>query len=250
MTYIYGCGGKGEFGKKAEKIIALYNAGVRIPYSLFVDKRAFSDFLSQGVDDKTFLDFPLPKDLESELQQIPQMLYAVRSSASAEDSDSLSFAGMYDSFLMVEKGDVGQRIRQCWYSSLGKRVRLYRERNNISFVRGDMGVIIQEMILGEKSGVTFTKNPVSGEDELVIEVVNGLCEKLVSGSETPSTYFLNHKEKSRIADARLSDGELEMLIKNASKIEGLFSVPQDIEWTIRNRELYILQTRPITRYSS
>lgn len=142
---------------------------------------------------------------------------AVRSSAMIEDGKKHSYAGKFLTMLDVAPDRVMSAI---------KKVRASGPR---------MAVIVQAMIHGDVSGVAFSANPVTGMlDEIVIESVKGLGDKLVSGKVTPKTEII--RKRGRLTD-------LEKLVVKAEKY---FGYPVDVEWTRKGTKVYILQCRPIT----
>ncbi|MBW2989835.1 hypothetical protein KY358_05970 [Candidatus Woesearchaeota archaeon] len=171
---------------------------------------------------------------------------SVRSSATCEDSQKYSFAGQFDSFLNIDnEKDLIQSIIKCWNSVNSDRARAYANRNKIKDIK--MAVIIQKMVDAELSGVVFTLDPMKKTD-ILIEITKGLGENIVSGSVTPSSFYLN-KEFTIIKKNNLDDID-EDLIKSiaivAKSIETKYNQPQDIEFSIKNNETFFLQSRPIT----
>src|SRR5262249_5957411 len=157
-----------------------------------------------------------------------------------EDGTTASFAGQHETFLNIRGANaVVDHVRQCWASLFSPRAMFYRAR------RGTlhdlcMAVVVQEMALGEKSGVLFTVDPVQNRhDRMVIEAVRGLGESLVSGSITPDHYLLDRDNGSILREhitaedgARiLSNEQIEALLEMALRVEKFFGRPQDIEWT-------------------
>jgi pyruvate, water dikinase len=201
---------------------------------------------------------------------------SVRSSATAEDSPSVSFAGMFESFLNVTGGvALEAAVRECWASLYSPRLLSYRVRQNIgSDIR--MGVIVQRMVNSRKAGVMFTADPATNDrNHLVIEAAFGLGEVVVGGQVTPDHYIIDkatlgvitrdigHKPfmivraenggSTRVelgadrADAPvLTDSEIRRLAGLAVRVEEHYHTPQDIEWAIENAEVFLVQTRPIT----
>jgi pyruvate,water dikinase len=203
---------------------------------------------------------------------------AVRSSATAEDMEDASFAGQQDTYLNVQRDDLIERVKECWASLFTKRACVYRERNDISHEDAEMAVVVQEMVDATISGVLFTNDPVSGDDEMTIESAWGLGEGVVSGEVTPDRFVVdgdtgnlittdlstkrqqytwNGDETELIAVAEgkqevrtLTDDQIQALWTKAQEITDYFGEPQDIEWAIDDGELYILQSRPITSITS
>ena len=125
---------------------------------------------------------------------------------------------------------------------------IYAKEKQVSKDSTKVAVIVQEMIYGDFSGVIFTKNPINQEDNIVIEYVKGLGEKLVGGEITPNQVILdrNCNVIKQIGEDSLQKDLLSKLINIVIKIENHFKLPQDVEFTIKNHIVYILQTRPIT----
>jgi phosphoenolpyruvate synthase/pyruvate phosphate dikinase len=117
-----------------------------------------------------------------------------------------------------------------------------------------MAVVVQEMAVGEQSGVLFTADPVQNRrDRMVIEAVRGSGEPLVSGAVTPDHYLLDRCDGSIVQEFLtqdgtpiLSPGQLRGLLEMGLRLEAFFGEPQDVEWCIRDEEILLLQSRPIT----
>jgi pyruvate, water dikinase len=199
---------------------------------------------------------------------------AVRSSATAEDLPTASFAGQQASFLNV-KGDkqLVESIMRCWASLFEPRAIFYRAKHGFS--DASIAVVIQKMIDADKSGVMFTIDPATGESVVLIEATWGLGESIVGGEVSPDSYRVSktgnivdiqvsNKTKSRILDqasgataevalapekatARvLTDYEIKELTRYAVVLENHYGRPQDIEFAIENNRIWIVQTRAIT----
>lgn len=172
---------------------------------------------------------------------------AVRSSAASEDGFKNSYAGQFDTFLDVPRADLIDKINLCYDSFSDMQSEIYEHAN------GGFSIIVQTMIDAEFSGVVFTANPVNNDkDQLVIEAVTGLGEKLVSGLVTPETIIVDKDSKNLKerfigdSDVRLTDLQINQLVDTSLSIEQMAKIPVDIEWSIVNDILYILQARPIT----
>lgn len=210
---------------------------------------------------------------DSEFVVDEDKLYAVRSSAVGEDGCGNSFAGQMESFLYVKPCDIRARIQDVINSANSERIRFYREQNGLSNDDVKVGVIVQEMINSEISGVAFSSNPITGErNSIVISSVFGLGEGLVSGELNADTYTINgEKIEKNIVEKpykivfdeekqfgtkqvenedpkaeTLSEEQLKTLVKIIDEIVEIYGKPQDIEWAIADGVLYILQARPIT----
>ena len=200
---------------------------------------------------------------------------AVRSSATAEDSEAASFAGQQETFLHVRGGDqLRARIRDCWASFFSERALFYRSKKG-SLADLGMAVVVQRMVNADLAGVLFTIDAVKGRsDRMVVEVVLGLGEAAVSGAVTPDHYVIRRDGRVRkaqvheqpyaiVADAsggvverpldpkeggarKASDELLVELARLGDDLEQRSGVPQDIEWAVEQGELYVLQARPVT----
>lgn len=202
--------------------------------------------------------------------------FSVRSSSTMEDLASAAFAGQHDSFLNCSKQQVLGKIKACFASLWNDRAILYREQNNFKHLEASMAVVVQEMIPCEVAGVMFSVNPVTGNfDECMVNANYGLGESVVSGAGDVDHVILNkqsgeiieknvatHREVVRCNDSgvsaqaqnddsdklSISDVFLQQLLEVTKKIELFYRFPQDIEWGIYNDKLYILQSRPITKF--
>jgi pyruvate, water dikinase len=228
---------------------------------------------------------PMPAWLEevirsayAELPRGEGELVAVRSSATAEDTASASFAGMNETFLGVHGADaLIEAVRHCWRSLFGSRTVYYRSRRGYGQADMDIAVVVQRQISSTRAGVMFTIDPASGAlDRLVIEGAFGLGEAVVSGSVSPDRYVV---EKSTLAvlvrEVRrkelsielapdggtatrelgaeegmrpvLDEDEVVSLAEMGKRIEAHYGAPQDTEWAFDPAgKLWMLQSRPIT----
>lgn len=203
-------------------------------------------------------------------------LVAVRSSATAEDLPGMSFAGQQATYLNIRgEANLLEAIRECWASLFTGRAIFYRHENKIDSSKVKISVIVQKMVQSVVSGVMFTLNPVTNEkDRIIIEAVWGLGEMIVQGSVVPDryvvqkeTFFILSKEISEQAiqlikkgtqtleaevpkkirqNSKLSDDEIIKLAKIAQKLQDHYFFPQDIEWAKEGKDLFIVQTRPVT----
>lgn len=177
-----------------------------------------------------------PEDLAEAIGQLGFPL-AVRSSASAEDGSTASFAGQFSSYLGLHSlEEVEEAVDNCRQSVGLPSVVEYCRRNGIEPASLRMDVIVQQMIQPELAGVAFTVNPVTGAEEVVIEACLGLADGLLAGRvpPLPSSHPLLKKHAAEIEHA-------------AREIMRHFGMPQDIEFAVADGCLYILQARPITR---
>lgn len=200
-------------GSKAKQLLELQLAGFRVP-----------DFLCS------------PPDIAQAVDVLGLPL-AVRSSASAEDGRDVSFAGQFQSFLNLRSvPEVVSAVRQCEASVQADSAAAYCRKNGIDPDTLTMHVIVQRMIQPELAGVAFTVNPVTGAEEVVIDACLGLADALLAGHQT-----------ALAADHPLLAQHRPEIERVARAIQRHFGAPQDIEFAIADGELYILQSRPITR---
>ena len=202
---------------------------------------------------------------------------AVRSSATAEDAARASFAGMFKSFLNVRgEDDLVRRVQDCWASLFGARALFYRLRERVAEGEQGMAVVVQRMVQSDKAGVLFTVDPASGDrDRLVIESAWGLGEVVVSGQVQPDRFVVDKRtlailERSagrkafelvrdpgggnqrrdlapdRAAALSLTDDEVRALADLGRRDEEHEGAPQDAEFAIEGRAIYLVQTRPVT----
>ena len=200
---------------------------------------------------------------------------AVRSSATAEDLPSGSFAGQQESFLDI--GDIGalvDAVRGCWASAWSPRALAYRARQGVA-ADVSVAVVVQRMINAQASGVMFTVDPVTGLDSaLTINAAWGLGEAVVGGDVTPDTVVVDRRSgrvtrqrtaAKTVMTVRTAGGtalapvpeklrhrsslpktQAVRLARLGRRIEALFQQPMDIEWCRVEDELFILQARPVT----
>lgn len=176
---------------------------------------------------------------------------AVRSSASAEDSEAASYAGQQETYLNVEGVDaVRKAVIDCWASFFSERAIFYRNlKGSLDDLR--MAVVVQKMIDAEKAGVMFTVHPVTRRrDRMMIEAAYGLGEAVVSGEVTPDHYVVDRKGRKKKENTPhggvLSDDDLLKLTNFGLTLERHYETPQDIEWAMRDGAVYLLQSRPVT----
>ncbi len=203
---------------------------------------------------------------------------AVRSSATAEDTEAASFAGMNETFLNIIGADeVVAAVRRCWSSLFGARTIYYRAKQGLGQADMDIAVVVQRQLDVDRAGVMFTIDPATGaQDHVVIEGAFGLGEAVVSGRVSPDRYVVDksaltvrsreiHPKTAVIErlseggvavrevsgqDAMrptLTDDEARALAQIGVRIERHYGTPQDTEWAIdRDSEIWMLQARPVT----
>ena len=183
-----------------------------------------------------------------------QAACAVRSSATAEDLPSASFAGQYDSYLnVVGPGAVLRHVSRCWASLFSERAVTYRLRNGFDHREVQMAVVVQKMVVPQAAGILFTADPVTSSRKVAsVEASLGLGEALVSGLANADTFKVRDGEVvARATPARqeqpaLTDAEVLRLVQLGRRIEAHFGHPQDIEWCLAEGDFWIVQSRPIT----
>lgn len=203
-----------------------------------------------GIFDKITLPSEVKEDIRSVLSC--DKLYAVRSSGTKEDLDEFSFAGQYQSFLNTKPEDVPGRVIDCYRSMFSPVILSYLADRSIDTSDLKMSVVVQEMVASDKSGICFTIDPVTGDDKtMLIEVSEGLGEDIVSGKTVPEQYHYNWYDRcevGRTPDSKLiSSSKIEEYAGVFARIQQLFGYPCDVEFAIRDDELYILQSRRITK---
>ena len=181
------------------------------------------------------------------LEQLGPGPYAVRSSGVAEDFVDASFAGQYETVLGVDTLDdvvaAAARVRD---SGGSERVAGYREHADSD--EAPLGVLVQRLVSADAAGVMFTANPVTGDDEVVIEAVRGLGDRLMDGDVDSDRWMARGDDVEAIADSGVLDAAAaSRLVDLARRVARECGTPQDIEWAIAADELYLLQARPITQ---
>jgi len=201
--------------------------------------------------------------------------HAVRSSATAEDSPTASFAGQHDTYLnVVGTAAVLQHVSRCWASLFTERAVTYRLRNGIDHRTVHMAVVVQRMLFPQVSGIVFTADPVTGNRTVTsIDASFGLGEALVSGLVNADVYKVRDGqvtartigtkqlaidastlggtrqraiEANRREQPALTDPQIVRLAQLGRQIEAHFGRPQDIEWCLIDDAFHFVQSRPIT----
>jgi rifampicin phosphotransferase len=204
-----------------------------------------------------------------------QAAYAVRSSATAEDLPTASFAGQQDTYLnVVGSAAILDHVSLCWASLFTERAVTYRLRNGFDHRKVHMAVVVQQMIFPQAAGILFTADPVTSNRKVVsIEASFGLGEALVAGLVNPDVYKVRDGEvvartvatkqlavhalpaggtqtlaiePERQEQPVLTDAQIVRLAQLGRRIEAHFGHPQDIEWCLVDDGFQIVQSRPIT----
>ena len=222
----------------------------------------------------------IPRDLAAAITRSLAVLgehaaCAVRSSATAEDLPTASFAGQQDTYLNVT-GPVAilRHVRRCWASLFTERAVTYRLRNGVDQRTVRMGVVVQQMVFPQAAGILFTADPVTGNRRVAsVEASFGLGEAVVSGLVNADAYTVRDDEivaraiggkklaiharpgggteevaidPERQEEPALTDAQVVRLVELGRRIEAHFGRPQDIEWCLVDDGFQIVQSRPIT----
>lgn len=308
-------------GGKSASLGELSRAGIAVPPGFVVTTAAFEKFLhaadpsgqirkevagldcsdparvakASGNIRERIRNMPVPAGVAEEMQSNYRSLaenhppaVAVRSSATCEDSETASFAGLQDTYLWVTGEDrLQDQVRACWASLYNSESISYRQRLGLPENQISMAVVIQRMVDAACAGVMFTRSPTTGDKSvIVIEGCWGLGSSLVSGEVTPDRFVVNKvtgeinrrdvSEKAlehvpdpsgngvleRPVDGKrqcgscLDDASIEQLWQIGRRVEAHFGSPQDIEWAMPRRPsepdvpVYILQSRPETVWAN
>jgi pyruvate,water dikinase len=309
-------------GGKNASLGEMIRAGIRVPPGFAVTTDSYLNFITEaGIKDEVFkilskvnpedmtsLDGAsaevqklinealIPSDIEKAIREdycclcdkcgVERMPVAIRSSATAEDLPTASFAGQQDTYLWIEGTDeVIRRVQKCWASLFTPRAISYRIKNNFPHEKVLISVGVQKMVNSRTAGVMFTLNPVNGDpSKVVIEGSWGLGESVVSGFVTPDKFVvdkivmeINERaispkniqcvydiEKGEVVHADVApemqnkpcmdDSEIKELVRIARRIEEHYGCPQDIEWAIDKglsfpENIFTVQSRPETVWS-
>ena len=219
-------------GKKAQRLFVLEEKGFNVPPFFCVNQIPDEDELLSFLEDRGE--------------------FSVRSAAHCEDLKDYSFAGQFDTFLNVKKEEVYHKVKEC-FDSVGKEsVAAYCNENGINLDNIKMSVIIQKMIKADYSGVIFSANPQGILNESVIVMGKGTGDNVVEEKTDVVTCYYNRNDKKYYTeemgeDAPRIEGKLvEELISLCQKLENDFGKLIDIEFAIKNEEVFIFQVRPIT----
>ncbi len=229
-------------GNKAVNLRGLLKIGVRIPKTKVLTWQAYQRYIEDDEKLVAELQFELDDRLEA------NTFYAVRSSANIEDSLERSFAGQFKSVLDVQGIDqVFQAIWGIWGTAQSERVTSYLEKHEIRTQDLLMAAMIQEMIHPIFAGVSLSRNPVTGADEVVVEAVEGSGEALVQSGVTPMRWinkwdnWIVQPENSTIPISLV-----DQIVVETRLISQKLKSHVDLEWVYDGQQLYWLQVREIT----
>src|SRR5216117_609797 len=229
---------------------------------------------------RTLEQIAIPGDLSAAITSALALLgeraaYAVRSSATAEDLPTASFAGQHDTYLnIVGPAAILQHISRCWASLFTERAVTYRLRNGFDHRKVYMAVVVQQMVFPHAAGILFTADPVTSNRKVAsVEASFGLGEALVSGLVNADMYKVRDGEvvakavatkqlaihaspaggteeepiePERQEQPALTDAQVVRLAQLGRQIEEHLGHPQDIEWCLVDDDFQIVQSRPIT----
>jgi len=309
-------------GGKNASLGEMIKTGIRVPSGFAVTTDSYLKFITEtGIRDKIFqvvsdlnvddvdslnkasakvqeliISAPMSHEVHTSIEEgyfrlckkctVDIVPVAVRSSATAEDLPTASFAGQQDTYLWIEGADkVVNSVQKCWASLFTPRAISYRVKNEFPHDKVLISVGIQKMVNSKAAGVIFTLNPTDGDtSKIVIEGSWGLGETVVSGSVNPDKFVVDKvmmetsektistkhiecvydTDKGEVVNADidpdmqsiccLEDQEVKYLAKTAKNIEKHYGRPMDIEWAIDKdfnfpENIFIVQARPETVWS-
>jgi pyruvate,water dikinase len=311
-----------QVGGKNASLGEMINAGIRVPPGFAVTTEGYLCFITEtGIKDdifrilsemtagdisaqdtasrkiqQTIREADMVPDIQSEIENaygelcdncsVEILPVAVRSSATAEDLPTASFAGQQDTYLWITGADqIVKRVQDCWASLFTPRAIDYRIKNKFPHKKVLISVGVQKMVNSKAAGVMFTLNPTDGDpSKIVVEGSWGLGETVVSGSVNPDKFVVDKiimettektistkhiecvfdPERQEVIDADvaddmqctccLDDREVKELVKMGKIIEQHYDRPMDIEWAIDKdldfpKNIFIVQARPETVWS-
>ncbi len=228
-------------GGKGGTLARLYQAGYPVPDGFVILSTAFA-----GDELRPEAWGHVQAHLARLRKEGRDIAFAVRSSAMSEDAAQASFAGEFETLLDVHTDEmIREAIHTVRRSRHAERVRAYSEAKGIDTAH-DMAVVVQQLVRADISGVLFTADPVTGNpSQMMGNFVYGFGEELVSGEAEPYTFRLK-RPKGKYSGPSELKRFARRLYKLARRLEKELESPQDIEWAIAGRKLFLLQSRPIT----
>jgi phosphoenolpyruvate synthase/pyruvate phosphate dikinase len=255
-------------GGKGASLGELFHAGIPVPSGFVVSADVY-DPLVPCVSSE------LEKEILAAFDALHCEYVAVRSSATAEDGTTASWAGELETFLNTSREHLIQNIERCWASIESDRAKAYRGEKGLDNAKISVAVVVQCMVDAEVSGIAFTVHPVTKDsDSMIIEAGWGLGELVVGGEITPDSYtvrksdrvivdvYQNDQEEMLVRGSqgshripvpdsgrtrrKLTDDQVQSLASFCLRIESHYGFPCDIEWAMKDGEFFILQSRPIT----
>ncbi|MFA5946073.1 MAG: PEP/pyruvate-binding domain-containing protein [Patescibacteria group bacterium] len=294
-----------EAGGKGASLGEMTQAGIPVPPGFVVLANCFDKFLDEtnlkaeveaeldkvNYDDVASVerasrvlhdlihDARFPKDIEAEILTDFAVLgaefVAVRSSATAEDSSTASWAGELESYLNTTEKTLLGNVKKCWASLFTPRAIVYRNERGMRKSHVSVAVVIQKMVQSEVSGIAFTVHPVTRDtNQMIIEACWGLGEYIVGGVVTPDSYVIDKRDGSfvdvnvseqefmltrgekgnertkvsaeKFAKQKVAGNMLKEIGELCVRIEQHYGFPCDIEWAMEAGTFYVVQSRPIT----
>lgn len=256
-------------GGKGANLARLVRAGYPVPDGFVITTAAYRAFLvrneiAPSADATVGMDLEqlrtqiitaqIPQDLSTQIlaayEQLGALAVAVRSSGTAEDLASASFAGQHDTFLDVSGAEaLLDAVRACWASLWTPRAVAYRRERGWDTRELALAVVVQRMVPADAAGVAFTANPLTGDRaETIISAVRGFGDRLVSGEGATDEWTVRGDQATsrRVSEGALDTGQALTVARLARRIADEFGSPQDVEWAFSGRELFVLQARPMT----
>lgn len=225
-----------DFGGKASGLSKINFFGLKVPKGFAIHKEAYKYFeLNEQLHPE------LKFELEEKLPLLIGTQIIVRSSAIGEDADDFSFAGQLDSFVVENNvSSVIEGVKKCWESIHNARSAAYQKISGNRLC--EMGVVIQQFVEAEYSGVLFTQSP-KNKNHTYVEYVKGGAEPLVSGKVTPFSFSVNGDLKV-IEDLSLPFN-YKVLLNSSMHLKEKFKKHLDIEWIYCENDFQFVQARPI-----
>ncbi len=229
-------------GGKGSILAKLYRTGYPVPDGFIVLPTAFSgdELVGEAWEQ-------IQKHTARLRRKNSDANFAVRSSALSEDSAQASYAGEFETVLDVETdAQIRDAIHKVRRSRHSPRVQIYSQAQMLDQKDHEIAVIVQRLIRADFSGVLFTIDPITGDCmHMTGNFVEGMGEKLVSGQTNAQTFTFERPKGTYRGPTELSR-LARSLYRNACRLEKELGFPQDIEWSMAGRKLYVLQSRPIT----
>ncbi|KYH33969.1 phosphoenolpyruvate synthase [Clostridium tepidiprofundi DSM 19306] len=265
---------KDQIGTKAYNISKMLENHVNVPEGIVVNKEQFQQQLLECLGEKgvrkleacllnrldlafyfgeikksilnSHLNSELLKEIKEELSQekYREKSFAVRSSALCEDNEAESMAGIFESFMPIDLDNLEMSILKCWASAFSEKTLLGARNNKLRLKELSMGVIIQEYVHADYSGIAFSNNPVLGDKSVLIEVVNGSGHNIATKGQIIERLEL--RDEKNIKSGYLCEEVVQEIYNFAKHQEKICGAPQDIEWCVKDNKIYFVQTRNIT----
>jgi phosphoenolpyruvate synthase/pyruvate phosphate dikinase len=226
-----------DTGNKANSLLYLHKFRFRIPSTYILTTGIYDNYLKNK---QYFL-----VELRQELLRLPDKSYAVRSSTTSEDSEDFTYAGQFKTLININGAEnLLKAIQEIWDSAFCCKETEYNKRTNRN--KTGCAVIIQEMISSKLAGVSFSRNPLTNQQEIIIEAVEGPGEDLVQKGLTPLRWKFR---KNTLAEGDRHYKYISLIGRIAadtSKLRRLFRKDVDVEWVFDGNHVYYVQFRQIT----